>query len=206
MHKSIELQNDTTEFFQRLLERLETEGTHVTHFTTCAANTKAQIPTQNCLGSVGLDAQVGAALLPRAQAKRVVQWVLVQKYKYWRKTASQVSASTLKSVQRCFRARMLTQRVSAECEHAKPRSCGPYEKAINVGVAGMQFKMSSKMSAGAKVQILTQINVGVAGMHFKMSKMRSKMSASANVQILTQEWRRRHAQPGKGPRCARQGA
>jgi hypothetical protein len=69
MHKSIELQNDTTEFFQRLLERLETEGTHVTHFTTCAASTKVQIPTQNCLGSVGLDAQVGAALLPRAQAK-----------------------------------------------------------------------------------------------------------------------------------------
>ncbi len=66
MHKSIELQNDTTEFFQRLLERLETEGTHVTHFTIA---------------------------------------LLIQKYKYRRKTASEVSVSTLKSVQRYLRAR-----------------------------------------------------------------------------------------------------
>ena len=73
MHKAIELQNDTTEFFQRLLERLETE----------------------------------------------------------------LSPASLKSMKRCFRARMLTQRVSAECAHSKPPSSGPFEKALNVSVAGM---------------------------------------------------------------------
>ena len=90
MHKPIELQNDTTEFFQRLLERLETD----------------------------------------------------------------VSPSTLKSVQRCFRARMLTQRVSAECEHAKPPSCGPYEKAINVGVEGMG-SLEKALAALTKPSLIT---------------------------------------------------
>jgi len=90
MHKPIELQNDTTEFFQRLLERLEIE----------------------------------------------------------------VSPSTLKSVQRCFRARMLTQRVSAECAHAKPTSCGPYEKAINVGVAGMG-SLEKALAALIKPSLIT---------------------------------------------------
>jgi len=90
MHKSIQLQNDTTEFFQRLLERLETE----------------------------------------------------------------VSPSSLRAVQRCFRARMLTQRVSAECEHAKPRSCGPFEKAINVGVAGMG-SLEKALAALIKPSLIT---------------------------------------------------
>lgn len=31
----------------------------------------------------------------------------------------------------------MTQRISAECAHAKPFSCGPFEKAINVDVVGM---------------------------------------------------------------------
>ena len=90
MHKAIELQNDTTEFFQRLLERLETE----------------------------------------------------------------VSPSSLKRVQQCFRARMLTQRVSAECAHSKPPSSGPYEKAINVGVAGMG-SLERALAALVKPSLIT---------------------------------------------------
>lgn len=58
MHKSIELQNDTSEFFQRLLEKLESE----------------------------------------------------------------VAGASLRRLQNCFRIRMLTQRVSAECAHSKPVS------------------------------------------------------------------------------------
>ena len=48
-----------------------------------------------------------------------------------------MSPPSLAALQRCFRVRMLTQRLSAECSHAKPPSAGPYEKALNVGVAGM---------------------------------------------------------------------
>jgi hypothetical protein len=72
--QAIELQNDASEFFQRILERLEAE-THPRH---------------------------------------------------------------LPPLQRAFRVRMLTQRRSAECAHRKPAAEGPFDKALNLAVAGMR--------------------------------------------------------------------
>lgn len=89
MYKSIELQNDTSEFFQRLLEKLEAEVT-------------------------------------QADQMRLMQ---------------------------CFVVRTSTQRVSAECEHSKPCSLGPFEKAINVDVAGMSSLQNALASLGKRTLI-----------------------------------------------------
>lgn len=68
----------------------------------------------------------------------------------------QVSPSDQKRLLRSFVVRTSTQRISAECQHSKPCSLGPFEKAINVDVAGMGSLQNALASLGKKTLITGQ--------------------------------------------------